>query len=448
MKRKVLIPFLLTLLSLTFSYPLWAAEPTVADVVKSIDTIWVMLAAFLVFIMHAGFAMVETGFTRAKNAVNIIMKNLLTVAIGVITFYLVGFALMFGQDVAGFLGITGFALQGADEAAFTIPLEGFWFFQAVFAATAATIVSGAIAERTKFIAYCLFTVVITSLTYPIVGHWIWGGGWLFQRGFIDLAGSTVVHSVGGWSALMGAYLVGARLNKFTPDGKINVIPGHNIPLGALGVFLLWFGWFGFNPGSTLSGMTPDIAHIATTTLLAGAAGTISTLAYTWLAYGKPDASLTLNGALAGLVAITAGAQVVTAAGSLAIGALAGIVLVISVGFVEKVMRIDDPVGAISVHGVCGSFGTLCVGLFAKETGLLYGGGMAQLITQAIGVFSVAVWSLLLAYLVFSLLKATIGIRVTAEEELEGLDLGEHGLEAYENYSLSPKNIAATSLVSK
>jgi Amt family ammonium transporter len=416
--------------------------------VKSIDTIWVLIAAFLVFIMHAGFAMVETGFTRAKNAVNIIMKNLLTVAIGVVTFYFVGFALMFGQDVAGFLGITGFGLQGVDESAFTIPMEGFWFFQAVFAATSATIVSGAVAERTKFLAYCLFTVGITSVTYPIVGHWIWGGGWLFQKGFIDLAGSTVVHSVGGWSALVGAYLVGARLNKFTPDGKINVIPGHNFPLGALGVFLLWFGWFGFNPGSTLSGMTSDIAHIATTTLLAGAAGTIGALAYTWIAYGKPDASLTLNGALAGLVAITAGAQVVTAAGSLAIGALAGIILVISVGFVEKVLRIDDPVGAISVHGVCGSFGTLCVGLFAKETGLLYGGGAAQLITQAIGVASVAAWSLVLAYLMFTLLKVTVGIRVTAEEELEGLDLGEHGLEAYENYSLNPKSIVASSLASK
>lgn len=448
MKKKTIFPILLVLWGLIFSCPLLAAETTIEDVAKSIDTIWVLVAAFLVFIMHAGFAMVETGFTRAKNAVNIIMKNLLTVAIGVVTFYFLGFALMFGQDAAGFIGIKGFALQGLDESGFTIPLEGFWFFQAVFAATTATIVSGAVAERTKFLAYCLFTVVITSVTYPIVGHWIWGGGWLFQKGFIDLAGSTVVHSVGGWSALAGAAIVGARLNKFTPEGKINVIPGHNFPLGALGVFLLWFGWFGFNPGSTLSGMTSDIAHIATTTLLAGAAATIGALAYTWIAYGKPDASLTLNGTLAGLVAITAGAQVVTAAGALVIGVLAGVVLVISVGFVEKVLRIDDPVGAISVHGVCGSFGTLCVGLFAQETGLFYGGGAAQLVTQAMGVVSVAAWSLLLSYLTFTLLKATIGIRVTAQEELEGLDLGEHGLEAYDNYSLRPGNIVATSLAGK
>lgn len=418
------------------------------EIIRSFDTVWVLLAAFLVFIMHAGFAMVETGFTQQKNAVNIIMKNFATVAIGVIMFFIVGFAFMFGKDVFGFLGFSGFALHGVTQDAFSIPTEAFWFFQAVFAATCATIVSGAVAERTKFSAYCIFTIIITSVTYPIVGHWIWGGGWLAQKGFIDLAGSTVVHSVGGWSALIGAYLVGPRLNKYNAEGKANAIPGHSIPLGALGVFLLWFGWFGFNPGSTLSAMTPDIAVIATTTLLAGAAGTISTLLYTWLAFGRPDASFTLNGALAGLVAITAGAQVVSPVGSLVIGLLAGIILVKAATFIEQVLKIDDPVGAISVHGICGSFGTLCIGFFATDGGLLYGGGISLLLTQSLGVISVMAWSIALAYLSFTLLKATIGIRVSSEEELQGLDLGEHDLKAYDYYTnLNPQTIIP-SLINK
>lgn len=418
------------------------------ELITSLDTIWVLLSAILVFIMHAGFAMVETGFTQQKNAVNIIMKNFLTIALGVILFYFVGFAFMFGQDKAGLIGMSGFALLNIKEGSFSIPTSGFWFFQAVFAATCATIVSGALAERTKFSAYCVFTIIITSFTYPVVGHWIWGGGWLAEKGFIDLAGSTVVHSVGGWSALIGAYLVGPRINKFGPDKKINAIPGHNIPLGALGVFLLWFGWFGFNSGSTLSGLTPDIAHIATTTLLAGAASTISSLLYTWLVYRKPDASLTLNGALAGLVAITAGAQVVSPLSSLIIGALAGVLLVISVTFIEKVLHIDDPVGAISVHGVCGSFGTLCIGVFAREGGLLYGGRFSLLYIQGLGVLSVMLWSLALAYLGFYLIKITIGLRVSRKEEIEGLDLGEHGLKAYDYNYIKSNNIVLSSLTNK
>jgi Amt family ammonium transporter len=354
----------------------------------------------------------------------------MTISIGVVAYYLIGFALMFGPDIAGLIGAKGFALTQRDLFDFGIPLDAFWFFQAVFAATCATIVSGAMAERTKFSAYLFFCILICSVTYPVIGHWIWGGGWLSNLGFIDFAGSTVVHGVGGVTALIGAWMVGARTGKYTQDGKVHAIPGHSIPLGALGVLLLWFGWFGFNPGSTISGTTPDIASIAVTTLLAGAAATITSMLFSWVKYGKPDVSLTLNGCLAGLVAITAGTAAVTPNGALVIGGIAGVLMILAVEFFDRVAKIDDPVGAISVHGVCGSFGTIMVGLFAKEGGLLYGGGIKLLGVQTLGVTAALGFAAVMGLIVFGALKATIGIRVSEEEESNGLDIGEHGISAY------------------
>ncbi|WP_428844927.1 ammonium transporter [Calderihabitans maritimus] len=420
---------------LWFVFPgrVWAAEPTPASNALAIDTIWTLLAAFLVFLMHAGFTMVESGFTQSKNTVNIIMKNLATIAIGVIVFFAVGFGIMFGPDVGGIIGTKGFWMENISDLDFGIPTLGFWLFQAVFAATSATIVSGAVAERFKFVAYCIFTVVMTAIIYPVVGHWVWGGGWLSRLGFIDFAGSTVVHSVGGWSALVGAYLVGARLGKYGKDGSVQVIPGHNIPLGALGVFILWFGWFGFNAGSTISGTSPEIVSIATTTLLAGAAGIVGVMLITTIKYSKPDPTLTLNGALAGLVGITAGTASVSPTGALIIGLAAGIIMVFAVEYFDRVAKIDDPVGAISVHGVCGAFGTLAVGLFATEGGLFYGGGISLLVVQLIGVIAVFAWSVFCSWIVFSIINAWVGLRVSPEEEMEGLDLGEHGLRAYGDF---------------
>ncbi|TGE35685.1 ammonium transporter [Desulfosporosinus fructosivorans] len=413
-----------------------ADGPTVESNAVAIDTIWVLITGFLVFFMQAGFAMVETGFTRAKNAGNIIMKNLMDFAVGSLIYWVLGFAIMFGVDYAGLFGTTGFGTSGNfDHLGLSIPIWAFLLFQTVFAATAATIVSGAMAERTKFISYIIYSIVISALIYPVVGHWIWGGGWLQQRGMIDFAGSTVVHSVGGWAALIGALLIGPRLGKYSKDGKASAIPGHNITLGALGVFILWFGWFGFNPGSTLSGTSPDIAKIAVNTNLAAAAGATMTMFFTWMKYKKPDVSLTLNGALAGLVAITAGCNAVSAAGSAAIGALAGILVVLSVSFIDNVLRIDDPVGAISVHGVCGAFGTAMVGFFAVDGGVLYGGGISLLITQLIGIAAVFVWTAGTALILFGIIKATIGLRVSAEEEIIGLDIGEHGMEAYAGFEM-------------
>jgi len=434
--KKLFLSLSLLVLLLAFAVPAFAAE-TFEEVTIAIDTIWIMIAGFLVFFMHAGFSLVEIGFTRSKNSVNILMKNMLTIAIGVITFYLIGFALMFGTDAAGLVGTSGFLVKGFGELDFGIPTLGFWFFQAVFAATAATIVSGAVAERIKFAAYLILAFVITSITYPIVGHWIWGGGWLAQRGFIDLAGSTVVHSVGGWSALVAAYLLGSRVGKYDKDGKVNAIPGHSIPLGALGVLILWFGWFGFNPGSTLSGNAYyDITLISSTTILAAASGTISSMAYSWVKYGKPDITLTLNGALAGLVAITAGALVVSPLGAIAIGAIAGVVLIMAVAFFDNVVKIDDPVGAISVHGVCGALGTILIGFFAVDGGLVYGGGLSLLVTQATGVGAVFIWTIAITSAAVTIIDVLIGLRVTTKEEIEGLDIGEHGMSAYGEFLLN------------
>lgn len=388
------------------------------------NTLWVCLAAFLVFFMQAGFAMVETGFTRAKNACNILMKNMMDFSIGSVTFWLVGFGLMFGAT-SGYLGTTKFLYDAGDNGfdwAFLI-------FQTVFCATAATIVSGAMAERTRFVSYLVYTVLITTFLYPIFGGWVWNSdGWLAKLGFHDFAGSTVVHSIGGWAALAGALVVGPRIGKYVGK-RINPIPGHNIPLAALGVFILWLGWFGFNPGSTVAVGGGSFAFIAVTTNIAAAAGALGAMALSWILFKKPDPSFTLNGALAGLVAITAGCDVIPVPFAAITGLLAGMIVVVSCVLFDR-LHIDDPVGAISVHGVCGAFGTLAVGLFGKEIGLFAGGGTKQLLIQTAGVGAGLAWSFLLSLAMFLAVKHTIGLRVGAEEEIDGLDVGEHGLYAY------------------
>lgn len=395
---------------------------------SSVDTIWTLVAAALVFFMQAGFAMVETGFTRAKNAGNIIMKNLMDFALGSLAYWIVGFGIMFGAG-SGFFGAIDLFTQGDYSSA--IPTPVFLIFQTVFCATAATIVSGAMAERTKFISYIIYSIVISLVVYPVSGHWIWGGGWLSQIGFHDFAGSTVVHMVGGVAALVGAKFLGARIGKYTKDGKAKAIPGHSLTLGALGVFILWFGWFGFNPGSTLS-VTGDAAimsvgNIFVTTNLAAAAGATGTMIITWLKYKKPDVSMTLNGALGGLVAITAGCDVVSPGGAVLIGFIASLIIVFGIEFIDKVLKIDDPVGAIGVHGLCGASGTIMVGLFALDGGLFYGGGVQMLGVQVLGVAAVAAWVAITMIIVFTIIKKTVGLRVSAAEEIAGLDVEEHGL---------------------
>jgi len=401
------------------------------DYSVAIDTMWVLLATALVFFMQAGFAMVETGFTRAKNAGNIIMKNLMDFAVGSIIYFVFGFSIMFGESIGGVFGsIHVFSDSLYEHLGLTIPLYAFMIFQTVFAATAATIVSGAMAERTKFVSYLVFSFVITLVIYPVVGHWVWGGGFLSELGFHDFAGSTVVHSVGGWTALMGAMVLGPRIGKYNKDGSSNTIAGHSLTLGALGVFILWFGWFGFNPGSSLSGMDTElIALIFMTTNLAAAAGAIGAMAITWGRSKKPDVGITLNGALGGLVAITAGCDIVSPVSAIVIGLLAGAVIVYGTDLIDHVFKIDDPVGAVAVHGFCGSFGTIMVGVFATEGGLATTGSFALLGTQIIGVLVVAAWTLGASYTLFKLIDITIGLRVSAEEELSGLDLLEHGLES-------------------
>ncbi len=404
---------------------------------QALDMIWLIMAAALVFFMQAGFAMLETGLTRAKNASNILMKNLMDFSAGALAYWAVGWAIMYGTSVSGIMGSDQFFLQGADLSIFRD-----WMFQVVFAATAATIVSGAMAERTRYTSYLVYSVFVSALIYPISGHWIWGGGgWLGSLGFHDFAGSTVVHSVGGWIALAGAILLGARKGKyFEIDGKkqTRAIPGHNMPLAALGVFILWFGWYGFNAGSTLSGTDLSIGVIAVTTTLAASAGATASMITSWIWFGKPDPSMSLNGALAGLVSITAGCAVTTPFGAIIIGLIAGILVVGSVEFIDKVLHIDDPVGAISVHGVCGAWGTMAVGLFADTddiNGLFYGGGLRQLGVQAIGVLSVFAWAFGIGLILFIIIKKTIGLRVSDKEELQGLDIGEHGSEAYAGFQI-------------
>lgn len=404
------------------------------DTNMAIDTLWVLLGGILVFWMQAGFAMVETGFTRSKNAGNIIMKNLMDFALGSLIYWIVGFGIMFGKDAVGIIGIPGFFADGtAENAADSINNYAFLFFQTVFCATAATIVSGAMAERTKFISYCVYSAVISAVIYPIAGHWIWGGGWLAQLGFHDFAGSTAVHSIGGWCALVGATILGPRIGKYTKEGKSNAIPGHSLTLGALGVFILWMGWFGFNPASSL-GITGDGAlelssRVFITTNLAAAAAAAVTMIVTWLKYGKPDVSMTLNGVLAGLVAITAGCDVVSPAGAAIIGIASAFAMVYGIEFVDKVLKVDDPVGAIGVHCINGVVGTILTGAFAVEGGLFYGGGFKFFGVQCLGVAAVAIWSIATATILFKAIKATIGLRVSREEEIRGLDIEEHGLES-------------------
>lgn len=399
---------------------------------SAVNTIWVLLGAALVFFMQAGFAMVETGFTRAKNAGNIIMKNLMDFAIGTPLFWLTGFGIMFGGAgafIGGFDPLVRGDYSGILPAG--VPLPAYLIFQTVFCATAATIVSGAMAERTKFISYCIYSAVISAVVYPVSGHWIWGGGWLARMGFHDFAGSTAVHMCGGAAALIGGKVLGPRMGKYTEDGKPNAILGHSLTLGALGVFILWFCWFGFNGCSTVA-MDSDAAvysagNIFVTTNLAAATATVATMIITWLRYRKPDISMTLNGSLAGLVAITAGCDMVSPAGAFFIGLIAAFVVVFGIEFIDKVCKIDDPVGAIGVHGMCGAAGTLLTGVFAVDGGLAYGGGFSFLGIQLLGVVSVILWVSVTMIITFRVLKHTIGLRASEEEETKGLDVTEHNL---------------------
>jgi len=412
----------------------FAENLSTEEISDALDAIWLVLAAALVFFMQAGFAMVEIGLTRAKNAGNIIMKNLLDFSVGAIMYWAIGWALMYGESKGGFIGTSQFFVKAGDNA-----LMRDWFFQVVFAATAATIVSGAMAERTRFTSYLIYSILISGIIYPISGHWIWNGGWLASMGFHDFAGSTVVHSVGAWVALAGTIVLGPRIGKYIKkDGKVTVkaIMGHNLPLAALGVFILWFGWYGFNAGSTLSGSDTSMAHVAVTTTLSASAAAVLSMITIWILSGKPDVSMSLNGALAGLVGITASTAVVSPGSAIIIGAVAGILVVLSVEFIDKILYIDDPVGAVSVHGVCGVWGTLAVGIFGNldviGSGLTRGG---QIGIQALGAITVFAWAFILGLVLFFTIKKTIGLRVTEKEELTGLDIDEHGTEAYAGFQI-------------
>ena len=418
------------------------------DVISIIDTLWVLLAAILVFFMNLGFASVEAGFARAKNCVNILSKNFIVFAVSSLGFMLLGWGLMFGGDNP-FIGTEHlFVLGGADLSFYddtltsTVPFWGKFFFQLVFCGTAATIVSGAVAERIKYLSFILFSFVLTLVIYPIVGHWIWGGGWLADLGFMDFAGDAAVHSVGGWAALAGALILGPRIGKYDKTGKPQAIPGHNMSLAVIGLFVLWLGWFGFNPGSTMSFQHPaDVMHILVTTNTAAIAAVLTSTVTSWLVVGKPDLGMTVNGCLAGLVGITGSCAYVSIESSLLIGAIAGVLVVFAVGFFDR-LHVDDPVGATAVHLCCGVFGTLCVGLFAQEgvttlstrNGLFFGGGFGLLGVQVLGVLAVGAFVFVTSGLVWLALKHTVGIRVSRAEELAGLDIGEHGNLAYPDFA--------------
>ena len=418
---------------------------------SSVNTIWVLLGAALVFFMQAGFSMCEAGFTRAKNTGNILMKNLMDFCIGTPVFWLVGFGIMFGAG-NGLFGWFDPLIRGDYSHALPsgVPLWAFAIFQTVFCATSATIVSGAMAERTKFSAYCIYSAAISLLIYPVSGHWIWGGGWLAGMGFHDFAGSTAVHMVGGVCALIGAKLLGPRIGKYGTDGKPRAILGHNLSIAALGVFILWFCWFGFNGASTVGMDSDELIESAGlvffNTNLAAAVATLGTMIFTWLRYGKPDVSMTFNASLAGLVGITAGCDAVNPFGAAIIGLCCGIIVVLSVEFFDKVARIDDPVGAISVHGVCGALGTLLTGCFATGVstmkGLFYGGGAKFLGIQCLGVASTIAWTAVVITVVFLVIRATIGLRAEAAEEVMGLDRSEHGLHtAYSGFTIMQDSVA-------
>lgn len=411
---------------------------SINNLAGGIDTVWVLLCAALVFIMEGGFAFLEAGFIRAKNSLNIVMKVFTDCTLGMLAYWAIGFGIMFGLDRAGIIGTSGFFLEGGtDHINLRVPVYAYWIFQAAFAMAVASIVSGAVAERMKFSSYMVFTVLITGVIYPISGHWVWGsGGWLADLGMLDFAGSAAVHAVGGWSALAAVLVLGPRQGKYNEDGSLNVLPAHNMHLAFLGTFILWFGWFGFNPGSSLSGLDMNIARIAVTTNLAAAAGGTAGAIFTRLRWGKPDPSMAMNGALAGLAAVTAGCAYISPAGAVTIGLVAGVLVVLAVGFFDRI-KADDPVGAIAVHGVCGTWGALAVGLFAEKGGFLYGGGVKLLGVQALGVLSVSFWAFGATFVVFVILKKLMGIRVSPEEEAEGLDINEHGIPAYTELTAPP-----------
>ncbi|WKB80543.1 ammonium transporter [Cellulophaga omnivescoria] len=419
-----------------------ALSKAVESINSDMGALWITIAAILVFFMQAGFTLVEVGFTRSKNSGNIIMKNIMDLCVGSLMFWAVGYGIMYGSDtvLGGF-----FRLSPAEQGYFFFSADDWYnlFFQTVFCATAATIVSGAIAGRTKFSTYLIYSAILTTIIYPISGSWYWpfdDNAWLNVAGFVDFAGSSVVHAVGGGAALVAAIMVGPRIGKYT-DGKVNVIPGHNMILGALGVFILWLGWFGFNGGSQLAwGGSDTVAagSVIINTNLAAAIGAVAALFFTWIKYGKPDISMTLNGALAGLVGITAGCGAVNAWGALAIGLICGIAVVLSIEFIDRKLKIDDPVGAISVHGVCGFIGTVLVGVFALDGGLLSGGGASLLLVQTYGSLAYILWAAVTTFIILFILKKTIGLRVSKQEELEGLDVHEHDIEVYPEFTTTEK----------
>jgi len=465
MKRRITLVLLALMILIGFLPSVMAADPSGGvtleeDPLAPLTYIWMLVAGFLVFFMQAGFAMVEAGFTRAKNAANILMKNIMDFSVGTLTFLAVGYGIMMGTDRFGLFGTGLWFLRGE---AYDVGVYLNWFFMVVFAATAATIVSGGMAERTKFKAYLMYSFFITLIIYPVYGHWVWGGGWLMTGDifgklgllakdgsalwFADFAGSSVVHQVGGWLGLMGAIMLGPRIGKYGKDGKPRAILGHSITLAALGGFILWFGWFGFNAGSTLSGTELRIAVIVVTTTISAAAGATVAMFYSWVKIGKPDIGMTINGFLAGLVGITAGTAWVGATEAVIIGAIAGFIAVKAILFFEN-RGVDDPVGCVSVHGVAGFWGTIAVGLFADGTygnyavpgagnpaivGLLHGGGFGQLIVQFIGAIAALVWALAAGFIMFKGIDLLIGLRVSPEEEIQGLDFGEHGVNAYPDF---------------
>jgi ammonium transporter, Amt family len=405
-----------------------------ADLVHAVDSVWVALCAALIFLMEGGFALLEAGFIRGKNAMSIIAKVIIDICFGGLAFYLVGFGIAYGKSNGWFAFDTGITTDDLGLK-LTISNKLFWFIQLGFAIAAISIVSGAVAERMKIWAYSIFVLVFCAVIYPVIANWAWNpGGWLALRGFNDFAGSAAVHAAGGFAALASAMVLGPRIGKYAKDGKVTPIPGHNLPLAAVGAFILWFGWFGFNPGSTLGavGKWELIAHVATNTFLASAAGGLSTMIYTYFRYGQIDITMVINGVLAGLVAITAGCNLVEPSSAIIIGLIAGILVEIAVVLVDK-MQVDDPVGAIAVHGCNGLFGTLAVGLFASEKGLLMGGGSSLFVTQLIGVIVISIFSFVTTYLVMFLLNKTIGIRVSREEELSGIDAGTFGVESYSTF---------------
>lgn len=407
-------------------------EPSVADAIFTVNNTWMLVSTFLVFIMHLGFSALETGLTQSKNTVNILFKNVAIIAIGILSYAFCGFNLMYPGDFNGYFGFAGLGIKSPAGNAGLIDYAGGaytyftdFIFQAMFAATAATIVSGAVAERIKLSSFLIFSLVYVALIYPIAGSWKWGGGWLDQKGFYDFAGSTLVHGVGGWAALVGAWMLGPRIGKYGKNGNIKPIKGHNMPLASIGVFLLWFGWYGFNGGSVLSADPGNVSLVFVTTTLAAAAGVMGAMITSWVISKKPDLSMILNGSLAGLVGITAGADVISPMNSIIVGFIAGIIVVFSVIQLDK-LKIDDPVGAISVHLICGIWGTIAVGLFSANHSLT---------TQMIGVLSYGVFCLIGSLIIFSLIKSLIGLRVTEEEEIIGLDIGEHEMESYAGFEI-------------